>query len=99
MSALRDSVIIKLLFVKLSCIENTVYWQQLNLYQCLKGKILYGYKVKATIYYFTQNIEIFVCYFCMLCRVTGKGQFPGSIITGLSKLTRVKTYSVQSIST
>ena len=49
MSALRDSVIIKLLFVKLSCIENIVYWQQLNLYQCLTGKILYGYKVKAPI--------------------------------------------------
>ena len=97
MSALRDSVIIKLLFVKLSCVENIVYWQQLNLYQCLKEKILYGYKVKAPI--IQKKKEIFVCYFCMPCRVTGKGQFPGSIIiTGLSKLTRVKTYFVQSIS-
>ena len=41
MSALRDSVIIKLLFVKLSCVENIVYWQQLNLCQCLKGKIFF----------------------------------------------------------
>ena len=63
MSALRDSVIIKLLFVKLSCIENIVYWKQLNLYQCLKGKILYGYKVKATILHkrLKYLFVIFVC--------------------------------------
>ena len=67
MSALRDSVIIKLLFVKFSCVENIVYWQQLNLYQCLKWKVLYGYKVKATIlhktlkYLFVIFVTVFVC--------------------------------------
>ena len=60
MSALRDSVIIKLLFVKLYCVENIVNWQQLTLYHCLKGKILYGYKVEAPIFHKTLKY-LFVC--------------------------------------
>ena len=76
MSALRDSVIIKLLFVKLSCVENIVYWQQLNLYQCLKGKIVCGYKVKATILHKTLKylFVIFVCCVELRAKVNSRGQ-------------------------
>ena len=76
MSALRDSVIIKLLFVKLSCVENIVYWQQLNLYQWLKGKIFYGYKVKATILHKTLKylFVIFVCCVELRTKVNSQGQ-------------------------
>ena len=80
MSALRDSVIIKLLFVKLSCVENIVNWQQLNLYQCLKEKTFYGYKVKATIlhktlkYLFVIFVPIFVCCVELRAKVNSRGQ-------------------------
>ena len=61
MSALRDSVIIKLLFVKLSCVEKYCSLATiLNLYQCLKGKILYGYKVKAPILHKTLKCLLFL---------------------------------------
>ena len=76
MPALRDSVIIKLLFVKLSCVENIVYWQQLNLYHCLKGKILYGYKVEAPILHktLTYLFVIFVCCVELRAKVNSRGQ-------------------------
>ena len=76
MSALRDSVIIKLLFVKLPCVENIVYWQQLNLYQCLKGKIFYGLKVKATILHKTLKylFVFFVCCVELRAKVNSRGQ-------------------------
>ena len=76
MSALRDSVIIKLLFVKHSCVDYIVYWQQLNLYQCLKGKILYGSKVNAPILHKTLKylFVIFVCCVELRAMVNSRGQ-------------------------
>ena len=76
MSALRDSVIVKLLFVKLSCVENIVFWQQLKLYQFLKGKVLYSYKVKAPILHKTLKylFVIFVCCVELRANVDSRGQ-------------------------
>ena len=76
MSVLRDSVIMKLLFVKLSCVENIVYWQQLKLYQFSKEKVLYGYKVNAPILHKTLKylFVIFVCCVELRAKVNSCGQ-------------------------
>ena len=80
MSALRDSVIIKLLFVKLSCAEKycSLATILLFLYQCLKGKLLYGYKVKAPILHKTLKYW-FVIFECCVklslrAKVNSRGQ-------------------------
>ena len=75
MSALRDSVIIKLLFVKLSRVEKYCSLATIEFVSMYKGNILYGYKVKAPILHKTLKylFVIFVCCVELRAKVNSRG--------------------------
>ena len=76
MSALRDSVIIKLSFVKLSRVEKYCSLATIEFVSIYEGNILYGYKVKAPTLHKTLKylFVIFVCCVELRAKVNSRGQ-------------------------